>query len=236
VTSVRCLFCFRVGRAKDAEDNARKRMRTTNIKYFSPPFRKVNFRKHAVEQHPVEFAEYSLLNPADKKKYFDAKKQVQDSIRRYMNASQTALVIPVSQPIVEIIIGEMFFNPELDEDDEESEPITKTNALKMFHVQQDGSYVAKISNPKLYELVLKHTSCGLTFRQTSAVIGHHKEAFGNATLAGLNDHEVGKMVRVNVGANLQVLSDVLNDTEVWTFSLAGDGTTHQVSSAVGLLQ
>ena len=49
VVSVRCLFCVRVGRAKGAEDSIRKRMRTTNIKYFSPPFRKENFRKHAVE-------------------------------------------------------------------------------------------------------------------------------------------------------------------------------------------
>ncbi len=58
------------------------------------------------------------------------------------------------------------------------------------------------------------------------MIAHHKDAFGNARLAGLNDHEVGKMVRVHVGANLQVLSDVLNDDEVWAFSLTSDGTTH----------
>jgi hypothetical protein len=58
------------------------------------------------------------------------------------------------------------------------------------------------------------------------VIAHHKDAFGNTRLAGLNDHEVGKMVRVHVGANLQVLSDVLNDDEVWAFSLAGGSTTH----------
>jgi hypothetical protein len=37
------------------------------------------------------------------------------------------------------------------------------------------------------------------------VIAHHKDAFGNARLTGLNDHEVGKMVRVHVSANLQVL-------------------------------
>ncbi|RHZ25187.1 hypothetical protein DYB37_011061, partial [Aphanomyces astaci] len=80
---------------------------------------------------------------------------------RYMNASKTALVIPVSQPIVEIFIGEMLFNPELDEDNEESEPIIKANALTLFHVQQDGSYVANIINPKLYELVLKDTSSSL---------------------------------------------------------------------------
>ena len=81
-------------------------------------------------------------------KYFDAKKQVHDSIRRYMNASLTGLVIPVSQPIVEIIIGEMFFHPELDEDKEESEPITKVDALKLLHVQQDGSQVAKTQSSR----------------------------------------------------------------------------------------
>ncbi len=35
------------------------------------------------------------------------------------------------------------------------------------------------------------------------------------------------MVCVNVGANLQVLSDVLNHHDVWAFLLAGDGSTHQ---------
>ncbi|RHY74611.1 hypothetical protein DYB30_012982 [Aphanomyces astaci] len=55
----------------------------------------------------------------------------------------------------------MLFNPELDEDNEESEPIIKANALTLFHVQQDGSYVANIINPKLYELVLKDTSSSL---------------------------------------------------------------------------
>ena len=227
VTSVECLFCKRVGRS-GADDDKRKRARTISVKIFGPPFRKENFHTHVTRQHKEEFAEYTELSNDDKRKFFAAKKHVQDSILRYMNPSQTALAIPVSKEIVEVIIGEMFFNPELDEDDEQSEPISKANALKLFVAQPDGSYVAKIANPTVYDLVLKHTSCGLSFRQTAAVIGHHKLAFGNARLAGVSDHDVGKMVRVNVGANLQVLSDVLNDEEVWAFSLAGDGTTHQV--------
>ncbi|CAK9198525.1 unnamed protein product [Sphagnum troendelagicum] len=67
----------------------------------------------------------------------------------------------------------------------------------------------------------------LSFRQTSTVIGQRKDVFGNGKLVGLNNHEVGKMVRVNVGANLQVLSDVLNYHDVWAFSLADDGSTRQ---------
>jgi hypothetical protein len=140
---------------------------------------------------------------------------------------QTVLTIPISKGIVKVIISDMFFKPELDEDDEEMELITKTNAMKLFHQQDDGSYVAKVSNAILYNLTLQHTSIGLLFRQTSAVIGQHKDVFGNGKLVGLNDHEVDKMVRVNVGANLQVLSDVLNHHDVWAFLLAGDGSTHQ---------
>jgi hypothetical protein len=46
------------------------------------------------------------------------------------------------------------------------------------------------------------------------MIGQHKDVFGNGKLVGLNDHEVGKMVCVNIGANLQVLLDVLNHHNV----------------------
>jgi hypothetical protein len=59
------------------------------------------------------------------------------------------------------------------------------------------------------------------------MIGQYKDVFGNGKLVGLNDHEVGKMVRVNVGANLQVLSDVLNHHDVWAFSLTDNESTHQ---------
>ena len=60
------------------------------------------------------------------------KTHTQESIHRYLNAAQTALNIPVFKAIVETIVGEMLFKPELDEDDEEMEPITMTNALKLF--------------------------------------------------------------------------------------------------------
>jgi hypothetical protein len=46
---------------------------------------------------------------------------------------QTVLTIPILKGIVEVIIGNMFFKPELYEDEEEMELITKTNALKLFH-------------------------------------------------------------------------------------------------------
>jgi len=126
VTSVRCLFCKRIGReAVDVDDDSRKRLRTTNVKIFEgPPFRKENFANHLKSQHADE----------GKNKFFDVKKRTQDSIKRYLNASQTALCFPMSKDIVEVIIGDMFFKPELGENDEWTESITKANALKLFNM------------------------------------------------------------------------------------------------------
>lgn len=59
------------------------------------------------------------------------------------------------------------------------------------------------------------------------MIGRNKDAFSNAKLGGLNDHKVCKIVCVNFGANLQILSDVLNYDDVRAFSLSGDVKTHQ---------
>ncbi len=75
-------------------------------------------------------------------------------MHRYLNSMQTVLTIPISKGIVKVIIGDMFFKPELDEDDEEMELITKTNTLKLFHQHDDDSYVAKVSNAILYNLTL----------------------------------------------------------------------------------
>jgi hypothetical protein len=225
------LFCKRFWCVNAADDNeSRKRKRTANTKFFTAPFRIENFAKHVRSQHAAQFEEYSALTFDEKKSFFDTKKRVQGSIHRYMNASRTALMIPLAKGIAEVLIGEIFFKPELNENDAMMEPITKINALKLLHQQPFESYLAKVSNSALFDLVLKHMSDGLSFRKTSAVIEHHKESFGNGKLAGLNDHGVVKMVRFNVAANLQVLSDVLNDDEVWSFSLAGDTTTHQVVS------
>jgi hypothetical protein len=214
VTCVVCLFCKRLGRYCAMEDDGRERNRTSNTKYWNLSFHKENFANHLTLQHFDDFAEYKALSNQEKKKFFDARKHVQESMHPYLNSMQTVLTIPISKGIIEVIIGDMFFKPELDEDDEEMELITNINTLKLFHQQDDGTYVAKVSNAILHNLTLQHTLVGLSFRQMSTVIGQHKDVFGNEKLVGFNDHEVGMMVRVNVGANLQVLSNVLNHHDV----------------------
>ena len=64
-----------------------------------------------------------------KETYIVAKKRIKDSIHRYMISSETTQTISISKGIIEVIIGEMFFKLSQGMNNEETEPITKTNAL-----------------------------------------------------------------------------------------------------------
>jgi hypothetical protein len=76
VTCVICLFCKWLGRSGAMEDDGRERNRTSNTKYWNPPFRKENFVDHLTSHHPNDFAEYKVLSNQEKKKLFDVRKRV----------------------------------------------------------------------------------------------------------------------------------------------------------------
>jgi hypothetical protein len=107
------------------------------------------------------------LSATAKKAFFDNRKK--GTIQEFVGKSVEALKFTICGPIVEVLIGELVFHPEEDEDDEDSTPITKANAMKQFFKQDDGSYVVKIKNPLRFNLALDHTAVGMSFRQTSRI-------------------------------------------------------------------
>jgi len=86
VTCIVCLFCKRLGRFGATENDGRERNRTNNTKYWNSSFHKENFAGHLTSHHPDDFAEYKALSNQEKKKFFDAKKRVQESMHRYLNS------------------------------------------------------------------------------------------------------------------------------------------------------
>ncbi|CAK9238270.1 unnamed protein product [Sphagnum troendelagicum] len=122
------------------------------------------------------------------------------------------------------IVAQLFFRPD---DDLDMLSLEKSMALFKKVPDTTTSYCITIRNLKRFELPLDHTSIGLSFRQTSAVIDQHKEAFGNAKLVGLNDHIVSQYVCVGVAINLQHISDILSSPRIWSFALAADSSTHR---------
>jgi hypothetical protein len=148
------------------------------------------------------------LSAADKKAFVDKRKRW--TIQEFVGKSVEDLKFTICGPIVEVLIGELIFHPEEDEEDEDSTPITKANAMKLLVMQDDGSYVVTIKNPLRFNRALDHRAVGLSFRQTSRVIDQHRHQTKNARLAGLNDHIVGQFVRILVAAKLNTMSNVLS--------------------------
>jgi hypothetical protein len=79
-------------------------------------------------------------------------------------------------------------------------------------------------------LAIDHTSLGLSFWQTAAVIEQHHIQMKNPKWMGLNDHMVSQFVCALVVADLQMISEILSQPRVFTFSIAGDDSTHYESS------
>jgi hypothetical protein len=213
-----CHFCACFKRAKQL---GAKCQRTKNTKYYSAPFRKENYENQNSNQHLIEWEKYKKANKEEKQKFFKTMKFV--SIKRFIRTSGDILEFIVDSKIVEDIVAHLFFHPNDDLD-----ALSLEKSMVPFKKVPDTttSYYITIKNMKQFELAFDHTSIGLSFCQTSAVINQHKKVFGNAKLVGLNNHIVSQYVHVGVAINLQHILNILSSPPVWSFALAVDSSTH----------
>ncbi|CAI5725171.1 unnamed protein product [Hyaloperonospora brassicae] len=181
--------------------------------------------------------------------YIKDKVQSANTLHIHMDPTSDTIEYTINAPIVQTIIGELFFNTDAIEahsDDEEEEDVAsaafhrivklakqKKHAMLLFKpaelaAEGAASYTVTIKNPMRFHLVIDHISAGISFKQTALAIGHAKNRAQLPKLAGINDFIVGKFVRVQVAVALQLIADMLsNDDQVWAFSLAGDVSTHR---------
>ncbi len=134
--------------------------------------------------------------------------------------------------IVDTIIGSMYFDVDNESDsDEEAEEVEaavckdgrrrpdltpleiKKRALSIFVLVQDFSpersayapvaaYEVAIKNGSLFDMVIKFTSLGSTFRLTSRLAQSTKELTGMACYSSYNCHKVSSFLRVMCASNL----------------------------------
>jgi hypothetical protein len=215
------------------------------VHMFRLPFRQELYRKHLESVHAQDWIAYKALSPEQKRAFFNEKQR--SGIHAYLDSTREFITFDIPNvAIVDELIGNLFFEPELDEDDEDTEPISKANALQLFRPifdrdeddMEDGAandeadrfvrrYAVAIANPLRFWLSIDHVKVGLSFRQAAAVITQHRNGTKNFKLMGISDHMVGQYVRVLLAVALQLVSNVLCNTSVWAFSLAGDASTHQ---------
>ena len=153
-----------------------------------------------------------------------------------MDLTSDTIEYTIKAPIVQMIIGELFFNTvaiEAHSDDEAEEEVEsaalhriaklakqKKHAMLLFKpaelaAEGEASYTVTIKNPMRYHLVINHVGAGISFKQTDLAIVHAKNRAQLPKLAGINELIVGKFFRVQVAVALQRIADMLsNDDQV----------------------
>jgi len=135
VLSVRCLFCVYIGREVKSNET-RQRQQTTNEKDFKwPSFRTELYKKHHNGQHPEVWRQYQALSSGQKLSFFDAfKERFANTIPATFGPRQTLIIFDIDAPIVDTIIGNMFFHPD------DRDGTTYSNAMKLFKPNEGGGY------------------------------------------------------------------------------------------------
>ncbi len=124
-----------------------------NTKYYSAPFRKENYEKHNSNQHPVEWEKYKKVNKEEKMSFWNNEICFD---RTFHLHKWRYPWIHCGFKDCENIIAHLFFCPDGD--------------LDALYLEKSMAPFKNVKNMKRLELVLDHTSIGLSFRQTSVVI------------------------------------------------------------------
>jgi hypothetical protein len=210
-----------------------KRHKTKNIKYFSKPFRADNYRQHHEKQHPQMWKQYQEASDEEKKAFFETSRPVKETLHNYFGTKQVAQRIRINAAIVNVIIGELLWDPE-DIDGE-----THSRMMRSFEdfagdteELQEGEGVDRfcivIKNPVQFSLTVDYLSVGCSFRQAARIMISTKERTGLAAIGTCSDLTVAKYARYACAINLQKISELLDSA--WTFAVALDMSTHMSTS------
>ena len=86
-----------------------------------------------LKQHPEAFAEYDVLCADEKKAYFEERVSLRSTLHAHFDGEKK-YVFTINKNIVDVIIGDMLFDP--DDDDATS---TREKALAVFQLFQDAA-------------------------------------------------------------------------------------------------
>ena len=145
VVSVLCRFCASFGREEKA---GAKRKVTSNVQYYKRPFRTDHYTKHAKEAHPRRWELYCASSDEKKSTFFDETVPAvhRETIKSHFGKSHRVVHHFVNKEIVDVIIGEMLFQP-----DDLSDNITKERALVIFDNvvdSEEGKHESRSSKVK----------------------------------------------------------------------------------------
>lgn len=189
-------------------------------------------------QHKTNYENYCALSDDEKKKYFP-RVNFNNTLAAHFDGEKP-LNFFIDRDIVDVIIGDMLFNP----DDEEAVP-TRERALQVFKLvsitepeaadeegEQDvtnmARYKVEIKSSRLFHLLVGFVACGSSFRMAARLVNITKTVSHMSCFGGCNQARAASLIRVICAASLQKIAKLLR--RQWAFSIALDVGSKQGSS------
>lgn len=108
VLAVSCRFCLKFGR--EAKPGA-KRKRTNNVQVFKAPFRTDVYKRHHDNVHPEFWQQFLACSVEQKAVFFNSAVNHASTLLTHFE-SEGALTLMFKRDIVEVIIGDLLFDPD----------------------------------------------------------------------------------------------------------------------------
>ena len=112
VVSIECCFCVAFGCKCIV---GAKRKATNNIHFFTS-FPADQIKAHMEGQHAEKWWEYDWSSPEEKESFFKCICPFKSTLHSHFGGSETALQFSMNKDIVDVLIGEMLFDPSGDEE------------------------------------------------------------------------------------------------------------------------
>ena len=149
---------------------------------WTKPFDTDLYQKHLKRQHAEQFRIYQACTFDQKVRFFDGVTAYTNTMLPHVVTGTSAMPLRfnIRAPIIDILIGDMFFHP----DDQGG--ITQSITLKLFKrieggIDGEDFYEAVIKQPEQFLLVAGYISEGISFRQYGCIIAQNKRVMGTTS-------------------------------------------------------
>ena len=180
-----------------------------------------------------QWAIYQALDSESKKSFFEKVAPVANTLHAHFGSREKALTLSFNQEVVDVIIGQLFFNAD------DPNEVSRLRAISLFDLHISDSearagYATTIKNVLQFRLVVKYLSHGLSFSQIAAVLLSTKQLTGVGAIGSVSHTTVSNFARIIVAANLSIMHDILESPEVFAYSIALDSSTHRAFSYLAI--
>ena len=175
------------------------------------------------------WAEYQKLETKYKnQQFFKSRSAFMNILNAHLESSLHIRIL-VNAPIIETVVGDLLFHPD------DVDGMTCERALSLCKKLEEPSGSDEVGQHDMYEFLMKmrcwfrfcikFVSYGASFRMLSRLVDCTQVESSMVVYVGCSDVVVSSYTRIVCADALHILSDVLR--EVWYFSIAVYGLTHQ---------